>query len=76
MRNDKFKNRRFQSSINMKCTDSKETEKKFKSAMMAALASIMTGNTNDAEKFLKVGLLGGNINNAVAFEEIKSYWKH
>lgn len=76
MINEKFKNRRFQSSINMKCADSKETANKFKSAMMAALASIMTGNTNDAEKFLKVGLLGGNINNAIDFEETKLNWKH
>ena len=60
----------------MKCTDTRESEKRFKNAMIAALASLMTGDTDDAETFLKVGLLGGNINNAIDFEETKLNWKH
>ncbi len=76
MRNEKFKNRRFQSSINMEFTDTSESERRFKNAMIAALASLMTGDTDDAETFLKVGLLGGNINNAIDFEETKLNWQH
>ncbi len=48
----------------------------YKQAMIASLASLMIGNTQEAELFLKVGLSGGNINKAKDIEEKNAYWNH
>ena len=48
----------------------------YKQAMIASLASLMIGNTKEAELFLKVGLSGGNINKATDIEEKNAYWNH
>lgn len=42
----------------------------YKQAMIASLASLMVGNTKEAEIFLKVGLLDGNINSAVDIKKV------
>ena len=42
----------------------------YKRAMIVSLASLMVGNTKEAEIFLKVGLLDGNINSAVDIKKV------